>query len=291
MTSAGSTSHSRRAATLAVVTVSYHSRDALAGLIESLGSSSLAPAETVVVNNAPEDRLELPDLEGLRVVEAGRNLGYGAGINRGVHSLPPEIEWVLITNPDVRVGPHALETLLEVAAAEPTAAAVGPRIVEPSGDVYPSARELPSLRTGVGHALFANVWLSNPWSRRYHGDYRASSDRWRETGWLSGSCQLVRRSAFDAIGGFDDSYFMYFEDVDLGDRLTKAGWRNLYVSTASVVHTGAHSTKTVAAAMRAEHHRSAYRYLSRKYAAWYLFPVRLALRAALAVRARVTSRG
>jgi N-acetylglucosaminyl-diphospho-decaprenol L-rhamnosyltransferase len=291
VTSASSTPHSPRAATLAVVTVSYRSRGALAGLIESLGSSSLTPAETVVVNNAPDDRLELPDFEGLHVVEAGGNLGYGAGINLGARSLAPEIEWVLITNPDVRLGPHALETLLEVAAAEPTAGAVGPRIVEPGGDVYPSARELPSLRTGVGHALFANLWLSNPWSRRYHGDYRASSERWRETGWLSGSCQLVRRSAFDAIGGFDDSYFMYFEDVDLGDRLTKAGWRNLYVPTASVVHTGAHSTKGAAAAMRAEHHRSAYRYLSRKYAAWYLFPVRLALRAALALRARVTSRG
>jgi N-acetylglucosaminyl-diphospho-decaprenol L-rhamnosyltransferase len=198
---------------------------------------------------------------------------------------------VLVSNPDVRLGSHALELLLEVASHESTAGAVGPRILEPTGDVYPSARELPSLRTGVGHALLANVWLSNPWSRRYHGEYRATSEGWRETGWLSGSCQLVRRSAFDAIGGFDESYFMYFEDVDLGERLAKAGWRNLYVPKAAVVHTGAHSTEKSAGAMRAEHHRSAYQYLSRKYAAWYLWPLRIVLKAALSLRAHVTNRG
>lgn len=291
MTSAQAPSDSRRAAELAIVTVSFHSTGALSGLIESLGNSVVVPAATIVVNNAPEDRLQLPEFDGLRVVDAPRNLGYGAGINLGVSMLPPEVEWVLVTNPDVRLSPHALETLLEVAREEDTAGAIGPRIIEPSGEVYPSARELPSLRTGIGHALFANVWLSNPWSRRYLGQYRASSERWRETGWLSGSCQLVRRAAFEEIGGFDDSYFMYFEDVDLGDRLLKAGWRNLYVQTASVVHTGAHSTNTVASAMRREHHRSAYLYLSRKYSAWYLWPLRAALRLALGVRARLSSRG
>ncbi|GAA4165570.1 glycosyltransferase family 2 protein [Gryllotalpicola daejeonensis] len=276
---------------VAVVTVSYFSTDALEGLIESLHASTVAPAATIVVNNAPDDVLELPELPGLEVVEAKGNLGYGAGINLGARRLGPDIHWILVTNPDVRLSRHALESLLEVAQAEPDAGAIGPRIIEPGGEVYPSARELPSLRTGVGHALFANVWLSNPWSRRYHGEYRASSAQWRETGWLSGSCQLVRREAFDAIGGFDDSYFMYFEDVDLGDRLTKAGWRNLYVPAASVMHTGAHSTKTRAAAMRAEHHRSAYLYLSRKYSGWYLAPLRLCLRIALGARAHITSRG
>jgi N-acetylglucosaminyl-diphospho-decaprenol L-rhamnosyltransferase len=278
-------------AELAIVTVSYNSGAALESLLDSLRNSVVAPGETVVVNNAPDDALELSPLDGLHVVTAPGNLGYGAGVNLGVKQLSPQIKWVLVTNPDVRLNPHALETLLEVAASESSAGALGPRIIEPSGEVYPSARELPSLRTGVGHALFANVWLSNPWSRRYHGDYRAASTRWRETGWLSGSCQLVRREAFESIGGFDDSYFMYFEDVDLGERLTKAGWRNLYVPAASVLHTGAHSTTTVASAMRSEHHRSAYLYLSRKYSAWYLSPLRLALRIALLLRSRITGRG
>jgi N-acetylglucosaminyl-diphospho-decaprenol L-rhamnosyltransferase len=282
---------SRVVAELGIVTVSYHSQHALEGLIDSLGEGVVAPAHLVVVNNAPDDPLDLPTYSGMTVIPAPRNLGYGAGVNLGVRSLPPEVKWVLVSNPDVRLDAHALELLLDVANAEPTAGAVGPRILEPSGEIYPSARELPSLRTGVGHALFANVWLSNPWSRRYHGEYRATSAGWRETGWLSGSCQLVRRSALESVGGFDESYFMYFEDVDLGERLAKAGWRNLYVRNASVVHTGAHSTEKAASAMRAEHHRSAYQYLSRKYSAWYLWPLRVALKTALTLRARVTNRG
>ncbi|MFC4243519.1 glycosyltransferase family 2 protein [Gryllotalpicola reticulitermitis] len=290
--SAHGTPRSGLAASLAVVTVSYHSQEALEGLIESLAESGVAPAATVVVDNALDDQLELPELAGLRVVPAPGNLGYGGGINLGVRSLPPEVEWVLVTNPDVRLEADALGTLLRAGADQPTAGAVGPRILQPDGSTYPSARELPSLRTGIGHALFANLWLGNPWSRRYRGEARASDGHWRETGWLSGSCQLVRRSAFDSIDGFDESYFMYFEDVDLGRRLTQAGWRNLYVPEAVVTHTGAHSTSGGRAkAMRAEHHRSAYLYLSRKYSAWYLWPLRLTLRAALHVRSRVTNRG
>lgn len=291
MTSARSTPRADPSAKLGVVTVSYHSQEALEGLIASLAESAVAPAATVVVNNAPEDQLELPALDGLSVVPAPGNVGYGGGINLGARALPPEVEWVLVTNPDVRLDPDALAILLDVAGNEPTAGALGPRVLQPDGTTYPSARELPSLRTGVGHALLANVWLGNPWSRRYRGEGRATDGHWRETGWLSGSCQLVRRSAFDAVGGFDESYFMYFEDVDLGARLAKAGWRNLYVPDAHAVHTGAHSTRGAAAAMRAEHHRSAYLYLSRKYSAWYLWPLRTTLKLALMARSRITSRG
>lgn len=279
------------AAKVAVVTVSYHSKDALVGLVTSLAESGISPAATVVVNNAPDDALDLPAFDGLTVIDAPGNVGYGAGVNLGEHALPPEIEWVLITNPDVRLEPDALATLLEIGVAEPTAGALGPRVLQPDGQTYPSARELPSLRNGIGHALFANLWLGNPWSRRYHGEGRPTDGHWRETGWLSGSCQLVRRAAFDAIGGFDDSYFMYFEDVDLGGRMSQAGWRNLYAPDARVVHTGAHSTDRVASRMRAEHHRSAYLYLSRKYSAWYLWPLRAGLKTALGLRARVTRRG
>lgn len=290
----GGAAAGRRALTdpaLAVVTVSYHSHDALTELLASVDASALHPAETVVVDNAREPDLGLPSSDDLHVVTAPRNLGYGGGVNLGVSTLPREVEWVLITNPDVRIDASALGVLLDVAHEQSDAGAVGPRVLETSGETYPSARELPSLRTGVGHALLANVWLGNPWTRRYRGENRRTSGQWRETGWLSGSCLLVRREAFEAIGGFDESYFMYFEDVDLGARLAKAGWRNLYVPDAVVTHTGAHSTTGHASAMRKEHHRSAYLYLSRKYSAPYLWPLRISLKAALSVRARFTSRG
>jgi N-acetylglucosaminyl-diphospho-decaprenol L-rhamnosyltransferase len=87
------------------------------------------------------------------------------------------------------------------------------------------------------------------------------------------------------VGGFDDRFFMYFEDVDLGYRLGKAGWKSVYLPSAIVTHTGAHSTSTESSRMIKAHHRSAYRYLSQKYSAWYFAPLRWALRLGLMLRA------
>ena len=112
----------------------------------------------------------------------------------------------------------------------------------------------------------------------------------RPVGWLSGSCLLVRRSAFDAIGGFDEGYFMYFEDVDLGYRLGKAGWGNLYEPTAVVTHIGGRSTASVRSSMLRTHHRSAGRFLQQKYRGWHLAPLRWTLRVGLELRARWLTR-
>ncbi len=129
--------------------------------------------------------------------------------------------------------------------------------------VYPSARHLPSIGAGVGHALFGWWWPTNPWTRQYRQD--AAEPVERIAGWLSGSCLLLRRKAFDEVDGFDPAYFMYFEDVDLGDRLAKAGWSSVYCPSARAVHQGGHSTERAPRRWREAHHRSAYRYLSRRY--------------------------
>ncbi len=93
--------------------------------------------------------------------------------------------------------------------------------------MYPSARHLPSLIRGGMHAVIGPLWRSNPWTAAYRQDRLEPSER--PVGWLSGSCLLLRGAAFDEVGGFDERYFMYMEDVDLGDRLGKAGWQNVYV--------------------------------------------------------------
>jgi GT2 family glycosyltransferase len=133
--------------------------------------------------------------------------------------------------------------------AEPDAGAVGPRILNPDGSTYPSARAVPSLFGGAMHAVLHPFWKSNPWSVRYRNDTDAAVAV-RDVGWLSGACVLVRRSAFDAIGGFDAAYFMYFEDVDLGERFGRYGWRNVYDPSAVVTHIGGESTKSESAAMK-----------------------------------------
>ena len=133
--------------------------------------------------------------------------------------------------------------------------------------------------------MFGAVWPGNPWTRSYR---REQAPVERTAGWLSGSCLLLRREAFDSVGGFDPSYFMYFEDVDLGERLGRAGWLNVYAPSAEIVHTGSHATVHNKQAMFVEHHRSAYRYLARRYPGPRWLPVRLGLRAGLMTRAWLT---
>ena len=142
-----------------------------------------------------------------------------------------DTEFVVVANPDVVWSPGSLDDAARgrrIAGRGP--ASLGPLIQTPDGAIYPSARALPSLGRGIGHALFGWWWPANPWTAAYRRERGAPTEG--AVGWLSGSCLLLRRKAFDAVGGFDPSYFMYFEDVDLGDRLGRAGWQNVYVPDA-----------------------------------------------------------
>lgn len=275
-----------------VVTVSYDSQDVLAEFLASVPAASDSPLHIVVADNKPEPGGEVQrvtEAHGAHWLPQPRNLGYGGAINAGVASLPAEVAWVLVSNPDVALTAGSIDTLIATGESDARIASVGPAVLNEDGTVYPSAREVPSLRTGVGHAMFTNFWPSNPWTRRYRNDVEGAVAR-RDAGWLSGSCVLVRRSAFDSIGGFDEGYFMYFEDVDLGFRFGKAGYRNVYEPNARVVHTGAHSTTGESARMIAAHHDSAHRFLAKKYAGWHLWPVRFTLGLGLDVRSALLRR-
>jgi N-acetylglucosaminyl-diphospho-decaprenol L-rhamnosyltransferase len=274
-----------------IVTVAYRSNAVLAGFLDSVGAASRVKPPVVVVDNAPgdDDARALSAEAGATHVPLPSNPGYGGAVNAGVRELPASVAWVLISNPDVVLGRGSIDAMLETAETDRRIGAVGPAVLNPDGSVYPSARAVPSLRTGIGHALFANLWQRYPWTLAYRRE-TDPSDRARDAGWLSGSCLLVRRSAFDEIGGFDEGYFMYFEDVDLGFRLGRAGYRNVYEPASTVTHVGAHSTGGESARMVRAHHDSARRFLSKKYSDWWLWPVRVTLRAGLALRSRAIIR-
>ena len=275
---------------LALVTVTYSPGDTLAALLDSIPAAGDALVSVVLADNGSTDgsveqAVERPEVH---LVRTGGNLGYGAAANVGIASIDPSIGWVLLINPDVVLRPHAIDHLLQVADRYPRAGAIGPLITTRDGTVYPSARQLPSIATGIGHALFGWWWPSNPWTRTYRLDRAEPTER--QAGWLSGACLLLRRIAFDEIGGFDPAYFMYFEDVDLGERLAGAGWQNIYAPSAHVVHLGGWSTQRQPGAMAQAHHRSAYRYLARRYDRWWQAPLRIALRVGLAARRTVAKR-
>ena len=278
---------------IAVVTVSYNSSAQLPEFLDSVATQSSRPAHVLIADNASADRERTRSIaseRGVDVLELPENVGYGGAINAAVAALPQQVEFVLISNPDVELSAGAIRALVEALESADDIGAAGPRILNPDGSTYPSARNLPSLRTGIGHALFGRPWPSNPWTRSYRAE-TSSPLRRRSVGWLSGACMLVRRRAFEDVGGFDTGYFMYFEDVDLGYRLGHAGWHNAYEPSAIVTHIGGLSTKSESKRMLRAHHDSAERFINRKYSAPILAPVRWALTAGLRFRSWIVSRG
>ena len=257
--------------------------DALEGFIESLAAATSRPVEIVLADNGSTDGV--PERAAarhphVRLLRTGGNIGYGAAVNAGLAGCHEGL--ALVANPDVRFEPGSVDALLAAAERWPRAATLGPAIRTPEGELYPSARDLPNLSTGIGHALLGWLVPGNPWTARYRREREAPSER--PAGWLSGSCLLVELTAFWSVGGFDPGYFMYFEDVDLAERLARRGWLHVYVPSAVVVHEGGHATRRDPHRMQRVHHTSAMRYLSRVYPGPRRAPLRAALRAGLGAR-------
>ncbi|GAB3909666.1 glycosyltransferase family 2 protein [Kibdelosporangium lantanae] len=275
---------------MAVVTVTYSPGETLERFLDTLDKATKRPYRVVLADNGSTDGApeRAAEREGVQFLSTGENLGYGAAANRGAAEFGADYGWIVVANPDIEWGPGSIDTLLEAAERWPRGGAFGPLIREPNGEVYPSARLLPSIGKGVGHAVVGRVWRDNPWTKAYRQSETTIVER--TAGWLSGSCLVFRREAFDSVEGFDPRYFMYFEDVDLGDRLGRAGWQNVYVPAAEVTHIGGHATSRASEKMLAAHHASAYRYLADRHQGPEWKPLLAAIKAGLKLRLKLETR-
>ncbi len=268
---------------LRVVVVTYSPGEALVEFVASLRRATVRPLDIVFADNGSDDGVpeRVAAAHGdIRLLRTGGNVGYGAAANAALADAREG--WALVANPDIRFEDGSIDELLTAAERWPRAATLGPAIRTPQGALYPSARDLPSLSTGIGHAALGWLWPANPWTARYRRE--REDPRERPAGWLSGSCFLVDLEAFHSVGGFDPAFFMYFEDVDLAERLGRRGWLHVYVPSAIVTHEGGHATSREPRRMLRVHHTSALRYLSAQYPLRRHAPLRWALRAGLGGR-------
>ena len=244
----------------AAIVVNYNAGDYVVECVRSLRGADID--EVVVADNASTDG----SLEALRrsdpdvtIVETGGNLGYGANVNRGAAAVSAEPDVLVICNADVTVDPGAIKAMVAALDADPAVGIVGPRIDNVDGSVYPSARIVPRTTDAVGHAFLGLVKPDNRFTRRYRmldWDHAAA----RRVDWVSGACFAIRRELFQRLGGFNENYFMYLEDIDLCHRAGAAGAAVGYDPSAHVVHVGAVSTRQLPYRMLAEHHRSVLRW-------------------------------
>ena len=242
------------------VVVSYRSADTLRGCVEPLAALEDVRV-TVVDNKSPDDAIEtIADLP-VDIVRAPRNGGFSYGCNLG--SATGSAPFLLFLNPDARMDRGALDALLAVLQADPSAGLVGPRILEDDGLAW-SLRRFPRHRSTFAQALFLHrLWPLADWSDELVRE-AAAYERPSAPEWVSGACMLVRRSAYEQIGGFDERFFLYCEDTDICRRLWDVGFSVRFEPAANVHHvggasSGAGETQAIAARSRVLYARKHFR--------------------------------
>ncbi|HVV38075.1 MAG TPA: glycosyltransferase family 2 protein [Acidimicrobiales bacterium] len=246
---------------VAAVVVNYNAGAYLLDCVRSLHGAGL---DTVVVADNASTDSSLADLKRaepwVTIVETGANYGYGGGVNRGAAALAPDAaDVLLVCNADIVVEPSAVKALVAALEADVQLGIVGPRIDNTDGTLYPSARIVPRPLDAAGHAFLGLVMPNNRFTRRYRLlDWDHASPR--RVDWVSGACFAIRRDLFDRLGGFNEDYYMYLEDIDLCHRAGVLGAGVGYDPAARVIHEGGVSTRQLPYRMLAEHHRSVLRF-------------------------------
>lgn len=220
----------------------------------------------VVDNNSRDDTVAMVRRKHprVRLVANGRNLGFGAAANQGLALARGR--YLAVLNSDTELFPGALDILLDYARRNPQAGVVGPQVLGTDGSIQPTRRELPDF----GNILFARksplhrLLPRHPLSRKY---LMVDSDpeQTQQVPALGGVCLLINRALWEQIGGFDEHFFMYLEDIDLCLRAWQAGWTVDYVPRAKVRHRWGASACQERRAMEQYHRRSLYQYFLKHY--------------------------
>lgn len=239
-----------------VVIVTYASAGHITGCLDSLVDAGLG-AVVVVDNDSPDDTVDVLRRRtdpSLVVVEQG-NIGFGGGCNTGARALPPECDLVLFCNPDARIAAQDIGRLVQHLLDDPRRGLVGPRL-HCGGSPLTSAGSAPRLLTEVRPLLPGAAGRLLP--RR---QLPPTADQAVEVGYVEGACMLARRSAFDEVGGFDEGFFLCFEEMDLATRMRDLGWRVELVPEAWAEHCPGQSRSSIPFAGRDHALVSLLRYL------------------------------
>ena len=274
-----------RAVDCSVVIVNYHSDEVLAECLASLAKTAGGvEVEVIVVDNGATlagggFRERSP---GVRLVENPGNVGFARAANQGIRLARGR--HVLCLNPDTVVHDGALAAMTGHLDAHPRVGAVGARLLESDGSLQYSCRRFPGYATILfgRYALLTRLFPGNTGSRDYlylDWDHRTV----RAVDWVSGACLMVRREVLEGVGGLDEGFFLFVEDMDWCRRIRDAGWTVAYLPDAVVTHHIGISRGVVPARVVWARHRGMLRYVRKHFGAPW--PVRAAIAGALAVRA------
>jgi GT2 family glycosyltransferase len=274
---------------LSVIIVSWNVRSLLDGCLESLrpwlnheSAGASAPAENIVVDKATSHgtvawlRTARPPVQ---VLASAKNLGFGRANNAGLARARGE--WLLLLNPDTLVQPGAVETLITFLAAHPAAGMAAPRLLYGDGSLQRNAFRFPGLAQVVLDLFPLHSRLvESPLNGRYRAERQPDAAPFPIDHPL-GAAMLIRRAVYEQVGGFDEGFFMYAEEVDWCRCIRAAGWEIWQVPAACIVHLAGQSTRQVAGRMYVELWRARYQFFAKHYPPRFRQAARLVVRAGM----------
>jgi N-acetylglucosaminyl-diphospho-decaprenol L-rhamnosyltransferase len=269
---------------VSLIVASHNTRGHLEQCLSELGNED----EVIVVDTGSTDgsqELVRDRFPHARLVVLADNPGYGGALNAGIARASGR--HLLVMNADAWPLPHAVERLVEFAEGEPSAGVVGPRLLNPNGTLQPSVRGFPTLWRLATEYLFLRRLA--PRSRTFNAFYGSGFDHRsrREADFVVGAVMLVRPQMLEEIGGFDPSFFMFDEEIDLCYRASRAGWSIVFWPGAEFVHVGGASTAPVWPRMYREQLRSHLRFLAKHHGLREAERARKLLATAMRIRALV----
>jgi len=220
---------------LSVILVNYNDRNHIEACLSSLRENGPSVEhEIIVVDNASTDgsrELIAHSFRSVRLIASAENAGFSRANNIGAKESRGE--FLLFLNTDTVVTPGSIGALLDHLGADPSIGAAGPALLRKDGTVQVSFGNKVNFPAQLWQKLFLNP---------HYGRLLKKSAGTRSVGWLSAACLLCRRKAFEQVGGFDENFFIYFEDIDLCFRLRAAGWKLVYLPGTRICHEGGATT-------------------------------------------------
>lgn len=250
---------------LSIIIVSWNVADLLLTCLRSIyATADPARIEVIVVDSASTDdavsrvRENYPQVQ---LIPQSENVGFTRGSNIGLREARGK--YLFLLNPDTEIVGSALEDMIAYLNAHAEIGIIGPRTLNTDRTQQSTRRRFPTLAT----AIFESTWLQGyaPRSvldRYYVAD--AADDATAEVDWVQGSALLARRAVYEQIGGLDEGYVMFSEEMDWCKRAKDAGWRVVYLGTVQIIHHGGKSTDQVVARRHIHFQESKLRYF-RKY--------------------------
>ena len=261
---------------MSVSVIAYRTPVLLKRCLEALEAErSSVGIDVTVIDNASGDGsadMVADQFPWVRIIRNRQNVGFGAAHNQALRRATGRY-W-LVLNSDAAPRPGALRVLVDFLEAKPRVAVAGPRLRYPDGSVQPSRRRFPTVATLFVESTQIQRYIPrNPVLQRYYLANR-SDDEPQDVDWLVGACLCARAAAAAEVGLFDESFFMYSEELDWCRRFRAAGWRVAYVPSAEVVHLEGGSSRLDLVARDRMFQASKLRYAAKWHGRWVAHALR-----------------